>query len=61
MIAAQKEDLDVLACLLEVGADVDKAENQGTTPLYWASQRGRLDTVRCLLKHGANVNHASDV
>jgi ankyrin repeat protein len=28
VIAAQNEHLDMLACLLEVGADVDKADNE---------------------------------
>ena len=52
--------LDVARCLgKELGADVDKANNNGTTPLYVAAQNSHLDVLRCLDKElGADVDKA---
>ena len=55
--------------LLEQGADVDKAADDGTTPLIVASQNGQgyevsgkhhVHVVRILLKHGADVDKTAD-
>ena len=37
------------------GADVNKAEKDGVTPLYIASQNGHCDIVEALLRGGADV------
>lgn len=42
--------------LLDLGADVNKANKYGETPLHAASRGCRVDTVRALLASGANVN-----
>lgn len=42
--------------LLDSGAPVDAANQQGVTPLMLASYLGNLATVRLLLERGANVN-----
>jgi ankyrin repeat protein len=42
--------------LLKEGADVNKAKNNGTTPLCMASQNGHCDVVEALLRGGADVN-----
>ena len=41
----------VVRCLCkELGADVNKATNDGATPLFEAAQTDHLDVVRCLCK-----------
>jgi ankyrin repeat protein len=57
-LAAQKEHLDVLACLVELGADIDKADNFGNTPLSVAANSGHLAVVRYLLQSSADANQA---
>ena len=39
-------------------AEVDKAQNDGGTPLYIAAQMGNTEVVKLLLKGGADVNIA---
>jgi ankyrin repeat protein len=50
----------VLYLVKEVGADVNKANHEGTTPLYIAADEGDLALVQCLVKElKADVNQAS--
>jgi ankyrin repeat protein len=46
--------------LLKEGADVNKATDDGTTPLFMASQHGHCDVVEALLRGGADVNKAKN-
>ena len=46
--AAREGHLDEVKSLVEQGAEVDKADENGKTPLYWAAQKGHLDVVRFL-------------
>ena len=41
--------------LIEAGADLDKANNDGWTPLWIASQNGHLEVVRLLVEAGADM------
>ena len=59
-IAAQNGHLDVVRHLVEAGADKDKADNQGTTPLYVAAQNGHLDVVHHLVEVGADKDQAKN-
>jgi ankyrin repeat protein len=52
--------LPVVHALLHAGADVDKAMDNGATPLYMASQNKHLPVVQALLQGGADVNEAMD-
>ena len=42
--------------LLEQGADINKAKNDGSTPLNVASYKGHVDVVRMLLEQGADIH-----
>ena len=41
---------------LEQGADRDKADNYGWTPLHWANHYGHLEIVMLLMSYGADLN-----
>ena len=55
-VAATKNETEMAARLLELGADVDAAEQNGFTPLYWAAFDGNAELVDLLLANGANAN-----
>ncbi len=52
--------LTVVRCLLERGAEVNKAGMNCKTPLCEASYYGQLEVVKALLEAQANVNIADD-
>jgi ankyrin repeat protein len=43
-----------------VGAHVNKATDDGVTPLFIAAQNGHEAVVRALIELGADVNMAAD-
>jgi hypothetical protein len=51
---------EVAKCLIDRGADVNKANSHGETPLWWASSKGHLEVVRALLDAKAEVNKAAN-
>ena len=46
--------------LLDKGAEVDRANDGGGTPLFVACQEGRADAARLLLDNGAEVDRATE-
>jgi hypothetical protein len=50
---------DVVKLILEAGASVDYADDQGWTALHWCAQGGRDACAEILLGHGANPNSSS--
>lgn len=48
------------AALMDAGADIHLADNNGMTALMYAAQNGRADTLQLLLEKGAQVNAADD-
>ncbi|MCY3975093.1 MAG: ankyrin repeat domain-containing protein [Simkaniaceae bacterium] len=56
-MAAQRSDgLAIVRELLEYGADLDLADNEGVTPLMEACSGGHADIVEELLEHGARLD-----
>jgi ankyrin repeat protein len=43
--------------LLDAGAKVDEADDDGITPVSWAAISNRIAIARLLIEHGADVNH----
>ena len=52
--------LRCLAVLLRVGANKNKANELGETPLFLAAQEGRRSCVQALLQAGANRYQAGE-
>ena len=50
----------MVRALIEAGADVNKAKDDGVTPLYIATCNGHEAVVRALIEAGADVNKAKD-
>ncbi|CAJ1374407.1 unnamed protein product [Effrenium voratum] len=50
----------VVQCLLDAGADKEKADNDGITPLHLAARHGHQAVVECLLAAGADQEKADD-
>jgi len=53
------QKMDVIKYLVDKGADVNQASNDGVTPLTVNSQEGNLPVVEYLFKKGAFINEVS--
>ena len=58
--AVERGDVDAVRNLIEGGADVNKARDDGVTPLYWAALQGHEAVVKALIEAGADVNKADN-
>ena len=56
IMACQNGHEAIVSLLLEKGADVNAKNNDGWTPLHWASENGHEAIVSLLLEKGADVN-----
>ncbi|MDG4858515.1 ankyrin repeat domain-containing protein [Streptomyces sp. T-3] len=57
--AIPEGDIAVVKALLRAGVDPDRADSEGTTPLYEASVNGKTEIARLLLAAGASPNAES--
>jgi len=57
--AATRGHTEIVARLLDAGADVNAVDRSGITPLMRAAQNGRVEMVELLLARGAKVNHTN--
>ena len=64
MMAAKRGYIHVVEYLVEHGADVQQADEEGETPLLMAimspHEQHREPIITCLLEHGTDVNHADN-
>ena len=51
---------ELLVLSLDKGAEVDRAEKDGVTPLYVSCKNGHFDAARLLLDNGAEVDRAKE-
>ena len=58
--ACNKGYLEIVKCLLAAGADKDKADNDGSTPLIEAASGGHVEIVQLLLSAGADKDKANN-
>ena len=58
MIASSAGHIEIVKALLAAGADVNMTNDNGQTPLHYASSRNREDIAKCLLEAGAHINAA---
>jgi hypothetical protein len=54
MLAAYHGHAATVTVLAERGADLDRVNDRGQSPLAGAVFKGEPDVVRCLLAHGAD-------
>jgi ankyrin repeat protein len=57
IMLASTHRTDSVRALLDAGARVDEADDDGITVLSWAAISNRLDMARLLIQRGADVNH----
>jgi ankyrin repeat protein len=50
----------VVSAMIEGGADINKAKNNGCTPLHTASENGHVEVVRALVEGGADIDKADE-
>lgn len=58
--AARVDDVHKMKKCLGEGADVNRKDQNGWTPLHWASFKGRIKSVNVLLEHDAEVDVVDD-
>lgn len=51
-----RQDLDILAALLDAGANVGQTNQRGSTLLHLAARRGDCEVIQLALHFGAKVN-----
>ena len=57
LILATWHRTDAVRALLDSGAPVDQPDDDGITPLGWATISDRVEMARLLIQRGADVNH----
>ena len=59
--AAKTNNLEHVRLLVEQGADKDKGDGIGKTPLWWASKNGHLEVAQYLVEQGAAMEKANNI
>ncbi len=61
MLASIANEPILINLLLEYGADINAADNDGWTALMWAAQFGQLEAIQILLDNKADINAIDNV
>ena len=59
--AVRANNLERVTLLVEQGADKDKGDRDGRTPLYFASWNGYFEVAQYLVEQGATVDKTTNV
>lgn len=59
-IAAAKNNKNIAAFLLSVGADINARTSNGYTPLHWTAKKDASETAELLIAMGADINAQSN-
>ncbi len=51
---------DFVTDLVKAGANIEKKDHNGMTPLMWAAKKGYVEVVKLLLDKGADWEHTND-
>jgi len=54
--ASKKGNLNDVKLAVKIGANINKTDEMGNTPLHWAAFKGHLDIVKFLVENGADIN-----
>ena len=60
LLAARRGHAEVVSLLIEHGAHIETARNDGSTPACAAAEKGHAEVVRVLAQHGANLEAQED-
>ena len=58
--ATSLPNVPIMLFLMEQGADKDKTDNYGTSPIYIAARNGTVLAVQCLVEQGADKDNADN-
>ncbi|CAI5469951.1 unnamed protein product [Closterium sp. Yama58-4] len=56
LVCMESGNSEAAALLLEAGADANRKDHLGRSPLHWCADRGWVRTAELLLKHGGDIN-----
>ena len=56
LIAVLHKKTDVIRLLLQNGADVNKRDRSGFTPVHEAAMWNKTEVIAMLINHGASIN-----
>ncbi len=57
--AVEEDSIEAVKLLLDLGLDINAADNQGVTPMHGAASRGANQIVRLLFERGGKLNAVS--
>ena len=58
--AVNANNVNIIHTLVELGADVNKGDDNGLTPVHYAAQENSVDAIRVLHELGGDVNEGDD-
>ena len=54
--SSQKDQEQIIKCLISYGADLNRTDNDGAPPLFYATQASASQTLQTLLQHNADYS-----
>ena len=57
--ACRQGSVTVVKLMLDVGAEIDKFDDNALSPLMWAAKHGHIDIIKKLIERKASLNHCN--